>query len=159
MENKRVIIESLVDGKVVMNLPEMHLHIVWERKGAKKPIEFEKLQEAIYDQGVEYMFKQGILYIDDMEVKKALYLEPDDAEEPQNIKIMDEKLMKRLLTVASIVDLQAALKEYPHEQVDALVDYAIKTECGDFDRCDLIKKHTGRDIIKAIQLSRQNKED
>ena len=80
MENK-VKIENLVSSRVVLTMPEMRLRRVWEKKGAVKVIPFDQLEEAIYNPGVEALFRDGVLGIEDMEVKKALGLEPEDADE------------------------------------------------------------------------------
>ena len=60
---------------------------------AKVTIDKDVLEEAMYDPGVEYMFKTGILYINEMEDKIALGLEPEGATKPENIIILtdDEK--------------------------------------------------------------------
>jgi hypothetical protein len=84
-------VESMVDNLVSINLPELNFKRTWEKKGAKKPIDLDILREAIYNTGVEYMFQQGILYIDDMAVEIELGLEPENADKPQNIIVLDDK--------------------------------------------------------------------
>ena len=68
MENKKVEITSLVGGRVTINLVDPRIKRTWERKGVKRYIDFEDLEQAMYNQGVEYMFTQGILGIEDMDV-------------------------------------------------------------------------------------------
>ena len=82
MENKKVMIENCVNHEVGIVLPELGIRRTWERKGAKKSIDLSLLREAMYEPGVEYMFTSGMLYIDDLEVKKELGLEPEDATAP-----------------------------------------------------------------------------
>jgi len=48
----------------------------------------------MYDPAFSNMVKEGYLYIDDMEVKKDIGVEPEDAEAP-TIILMDEKQLKR----------------------------------------------------------------
>ena len=83
MENRKVIIENMTNSRVGIDIPELRLMRVWEKKGVKKPVDFDVLKEAIYNEGVEYMFKTGILYIDDIDVKIELGLE----ESKEDLKI------------------------------------------------------------------------
>lgn len=157
--NKKVKIESLTNGKIVIQSDEFRLRRVWERRGAVKTIDFDVLEELIYDPGVEYMFKQGILGIDDLEVKKALGLEPEDAVEPVNIITFDEKKMDRLMKVMPLSEFKAEINKAPIEQVRLLVEYAIEKEYTDFEKCEYLKELTQTDIITAIKLNRKAKEE
>ena len=157
--NKKVKIISLTNGKVIIKNNELRIKRVWERKGAVKTIDFDVLEELIYDPGVEYMFTQGILDIEDLEVKKALGLEPEDATEPVNIIILTEKKMDRLMTVMPLSEFRNELNKVPMEQIRRLVEYCIAKEYTDFEKCELLKKFTGVDVINAIKLNRQAKEE
>ncbi len=157
--NKKVKIESLTNGRIVIQSDEFRLKRVWERRGAVKTIDFDVLEELIYDPGVEYMFKQGILGIDDLEVKKALGLEPEDAVEPVNIITFDEKKMDRLMKVMPLSEFKAEINKAPIEQVRLLVEYAIEKEYTDFEKCEYLKELTQTDIITAIKLNRKAKEE
>lgn len=157
--NKKVKITSLVNGKVIIKNDDLRVKRVWERKGAIKAIDFDVLEELIYDPGVEYMFRQGILDIEDLEVKKALGLEPEDAVEPVNIIIFNEKKMDRLMTVMPLSEFRVELNKAPIEQIRSLVEYCIAKEYTDFEKCEILKSYTGVDIINAIKLNRQAKEE
>lgn len=98
MENKKIMVVSNTIGEVSIDIPSMHFRRVWERKGAKKPIDVEILREIIYDPGVEKMFKMGILYIEDLPTKIELELEPVGAEKPTNIVILTDDQRKMLLS-------------------------------------------------------------
>ena len=158
MENKKVKVTSLVNGMIGVKLPDLKLNLNWDRKGQVRLVDFDVLQEAMFDYGTEYMFKQGMLGIDDMEVKIALGLEPEGATEPQNIKILDDATMKRMMTVMPVYDFKEDIKTYPREQVLNLVDYAVENEYSDIKKCDILKEMTGIDIISAIRLNREDKE-
>lgn len=157
-ETDRIEIVSLSDGIVSIQIPELLLKVEWNRKGVKKKIEFGKLRQALYDNGVEYMFKTGMLYIEDMDAKKALELEPVDASEPENIIILTENQIKRLLTTAPLEEFKKTVQEVGKEQLNEIITYAIKNEITDFNRCEFLKELSDRDIIKAIQLNRMDKE-
>ena len=156
--DKKVKVVNLISSRVNISVPESNVRLVWERKGAIRTLPFDKLEELMYNPGVEALFSQGVLGIEDMEVKKEIGLEPEDADEPQNIKILTDAEMKRYLTVLPANELQTKIKSLKREQIEALVDFAIENEYSDYSRCEVIKKLTGRDIIRAIQLNHQAKE-
>ena len=99
-----------------------------------------------------------MLYIEDLDAKKALELEPFEAEVPENIIVLNDGQRKRLLTTAPIEELKKTLKELNKEQVNELIVYAINNEITDINRCEILKEFSGKDVIRAIQLNRQDKE-
>lgn len=157
MENK-VKVVNLISSRVNINIPDIRLNRVWERKGAIKVIPFDQLEEAMYNPGVEALFREGILGIDDLEIKKALGLEPDDATEPVNIIVLNDNQRKRYLTVMPTSEFKAKVKELPIEQVRELAKYAIDNEIAAFDKAEIIKKMIGTDIIGTIQLNKADTE-
>ena len=155
---KKIKVKNLVNGRVGITLPDLRLNVNWDRKGQTRLIDFDTLQEALYDYGTEYMFKEGMLGIDDMETKIALGLEPEGATEPQFIKVLDDDQMKRMMTVMPIFEFKEEIRTIPREQVLNLVDYAVQNEYSDIKKCDILKEITGIDVISAIRLNREDKE-
>ena len=158
MENK-VMVESLTTGRIGITIPELRLRRTWERKGAKIPVDFEVLQEAIYYPGVEYMFKEGLLGIESMEHKIALGLEPEGAEAPTEIIILTDTQRKRLLTIAPLAEFKEMVKKLPREQINELVTYAVQNKLTDYERCEILREITGVNIVKAIELDKASKEE
>ena len=157
MEEK-VKVVNLISSRVNINIPDIRLHRVWEKKGAVKTVPFDQLQEAIYNSGVEALFTEGILGIEDLEIKKKLGLEPEEAIEPVNIIVLDEAQRKRYLTVMPLNEFKAKIKELPLEQIRELARFAISNELIDFEKAEIIKKMTGTDIIGTIQMNRADQE-
>ena len=155
MENKKVTIENLINSIVSINVPELRLSRTWEKKGAKKTIDLEVLKEAIYDPGTEYMFKQKILYIDDKDVRIELGLEEPDSNEEY---ILTDKQKKRYLTTLPVSELKQVLPTLGAGQVQDLIDYAVENNIVDFERSEIIKKFTNKDIIKMVQFKREKEE-
>lgn len=156
MEKIRVI--SKHQGPVSVNISDLRFKREWPNKGASVLIEREALEEMMYDSGFKYMIDTGMLYIEDLEVKKELGLEPEDATEPVNIIVLSDNDMKRMMTAMPQFEFDAKLKTLNYEQMLALADFAIKNELGDFGKCDAIKKACGKDILTAIRLNREDKE-
>ena len=159
---KQVTITSNANAYVGIEVPDLHLKRLWERKGAKKTIPFDVLQEAFYDPSVEYLLRQGILVIDDMDVKIALGLEDESAREPGaklNVVVLKDEDIQRLLTVVPIYEFKERVKELPKEQVQNIIDYAVAHELANFEKSEFLKELTQFDIIRTIQLNREAKEE
>lgn len=157
--DEKICVVSTVNGNIGMTVPQLNFRKEWARKGAKVMIKKEILEEALYDPGVEYMFNNGMLYIEDLEAKKALGLEPEDAKEPENIIVLNDKQMKRYLTVAPTRELKEILGKLSQEQRKNLVDYAIENNVTDIDKCNLLEEATGINVLNAIILKRKQEED
>lgn len=157
--NEKVIVTSMVSGRIGLVLPHMHINKVWPKKGTKLPIEKDILREAIYEPGVEYMFKQGLLYIEDMDFKIELGLEEEGTKAPKNIVPMDEKYMIRVLKNMPIAEMQMAIKGMNDNQKRELIDFASEQNDIQFDRMDVLKKLTGIDVVKVIELKRSKEEE
>jgi hypothetical protein len=149
----------MVSGRIGLVLPRLHINKVWPKKGTKLPVEKEVLREAIYEPGVEYMFKQGLLYIDDMDFKIELGLEEEGTKAPTNVIPMDEKYMSRVLKLMPIAEMKKAISAMNDNQKRELIDFASEQNDISFDRMDVIKKLTGIDVVKVIELKRSKGEE
>ena len=158
MEEK-VKVVNLISSRVNIDVPDVRLKRVWERKGAIKTVPFDQLEEALYDPGVEALFREGILGIEDLEIKKRLGLEPEDATQPINIITLDDSQRKRYLKVLPLHEFKEKIKELPREQISELAQYAIDNEIIDFDKAEVINKIVGTDIIGTIQMNKADKEE
>ena len=150
---------NMVDHVVHVGSDELRFNRTWPRKDAVVTIDSELLNELMYDPGFEYMIRSGILYIEDMDVKKDLGLEPEDATEPENIIVLNDAQRKDLMIKATVKEFDEKVHKLGKEQQKALVDYAIEHRYGDFEKSKILKELTGRDVVKAIQLSIQNEEE
>ena len=157
--NERVMVTSMVSGRIGLVLPRLHINKVWPKKGTNLPVEKEVLREAIYEPGVEYMFKQGLLYIDDMDFKIELGLEEEGTKAPTNVIPMDEKYMSRVLKLMPIAEMKKAIGGMNDNQKRELIDFASEQNDISFDRMDVIKKLTGIDVVKVIELKRSKGEE
>lgn len=158
-KTEKIIIISNSNSRVGIDLPEIRFSRQWASKGAKIAVEKDIFEQMMYDEGTRYMFETGILYTEDMEAKKEVGLEPEDATEPKNIIILTDAQRKRYMTVMPFAEFQTEVKKLGYEEVQNLADYAIQNELvGDLKKRDLIKELIGKDIVKAIDLNKQDKE-
>ena len=157
--NERVMVTSMVSGRIGLVLPRLHINKVWPKKNTKLPVEKDVLREAIYEPGVEYMFKQGLLYIDDMDFKIELGLEEEGTKAPTNVIPMDEKYMSRVLKLMPIAEMKKSISAMNDNQKRELIDFASEQNDISFDRMDVIKKLTGIDVVEVIKLKRSKEEE
>ena len=156
--NEKVIVTSMVNGIVGINRPEYHLVKTWPQKGSKLPVEKEALRQAIYEPGVEYMFKNGMLYIDDMDFKIELGLEEEGAKEPTAVIPVDAKYLERVLKRMPVAEMKNVIKGMNDNQKRELIDYASEQNDVQLDRISAIKELTGIDLFKVIELKTQKGE-
>ena len=155
--NDKVIVTSMVGGNIGITLPHIRFNKTWPRKGTKLAIEKDILREAIYEPGVEYLFRQGILYIDDLNFKIELGLEPEGAEAPTHVAV-DEKYMTRVLKVMPVGEMKKAISEMNEIQRQEFVDFASNQNDISLERIKVIDQVTGANILKIIELKRLKEE-
>ena len=151
----KVMVTSMVGGTISASALN---HRVWNKKGQKLPVSKDILREAIYEPGIEYMFKNGILYIEDMNFKIELGLEAEGTKTPTQIIPMDEKYMTRVLKLMPVSEMKKSIDEMSMVQKQELVDFAVKQNDIQLDRIKIVSDKCGVDVLKAIELNRQKGE-
>lgn len=160
MEGKRMVeIVSTVNAQVSIVQREYHFDHTWRKRGDKYKIDYDLLQQMMYDNGTRAMFEDGTLYIEDMQTKIDLDLEPQDATEPENIIVLSEAQMKRYLTVMPIHDFKKEMDKVSNEQCIVVTQYAIDHNMVDLPKFEYLKQRTGIDALRAIQMNQEAKED
>lgn len=154
----KVNIVNTTRGSVFVEVREIPFRHDWTVQGAKFAVEHEVLEQLMYDKGFKYMIDTGMLYIEDMEEKKALGIEPEEAEEPVNVIVLTDKERRRYMVNLSLEEFKEKVRKLSYEQVTQLADYAVANRLADFDKAEFLKELCGRDILQAIRLSAQNKE-
>ena len=158
METTNMItIKSTVKAQVSISVPSLNLRRFWPKAGAIQRIPFDLLEQAIYEPGVEYLFKTGILYIDDMETKIKLGLEEPEANEPQNIIVLSDADKDKLLTGTALKDFREKVEKLSIEQARELAQYAIDKGITDYQRCEIMKKASRIDVLKCVMQELDDK--
>lgn len=156
MDKVKVI--STLKNRVTVDVPDIRFSRTWPTAGASVNIDKDTLEELMYDAGFANMVKMGILFIEDMEFKKEMGLEPEDATEPVNLILLNDKEKRYYLTGLSLVGFKDKLKKLSKNQIEELADYAIQNKLVDIEKCKVIKEACGRDVVRAIQLLEADKE-
>jgi hypothetical protein len=152
-----VYVTSTVNGTVGFSMPELRFKRVWQKKKAKFPVPKDVLREAIFNPGVSYLFEKGILYIDDLEFKKEIGLEPYDAEK-ETIILLEDKYIERLLGVMPIQEFKIEFGKLTIEQQKEVAGYAVEHNMIDMSKAEHMKKICGVDVIKMYSIKKQNEE-
>lgn len=158
MEGKVTIVNT-INARVGITLPDIHFSHTWLKKGDKFSVSHDIFDAMMYDTGSHNMFEEGILYTEDMKVKKEYGLEPEDAEEPVNIIILNEAQMKRYLTVMPFHDFKEGLEKVSNEQIVLLAQYAIDNKITpSIDKKKYIQDRATIDIYKVIEENQKDEE-
>lgn len=155
----KVNVVNTTRGSLLVVVRELPFRHEWLGENAKFAIEHETLEQLLYDPGFKYMIDTGMLYIEDMEEKKSLGIEPEDAAEPVNVIVLNDKERRRYMVNLSLPEFKEKVQKLSYEQVMQLADYAVANRLADFDKAEYLKEICGRDVIQAIRLSAQNKEE
>lgn len=157
---KKIKVTNNVNQYVTLVDHSLNFRMTFERKGVSRLIDLDILQQMIYNVGVEAIFKQGVLVIDDMEAKIALGLEPEGAKEPVNIITLTDAQKRRHLTVSPMDEFKKTVDSLSLEQKKELARFAIANELiGNMEKVDYLQEKTSIDILKAIQMNREDKID
>ena len=157
MELTKGTVTNTTNHSVLIELPESKFRRTWQKDSSIK-VDLEILREAIYDTGFKAFIDEGVLFIEEKEIRVELGLEEEDAEKPF-ITILKPAQMTRLIKAATIDEFKTTLSEITKEQALSLVDLAISEKSISMDKLMALKEKTGIDVVKAIELERQNEED
>ena len=155
----KVKITSTTVGEVSVFQPSIPFRASWPAKGSSHLVEEEVIEQLLYTPGFKYMIDTGMLYIEDMEEKKKLGIEPENATEPVNVIVLSDADKSKYMKVYDLDKFTKEVKKLSREQIVDLADFAIENKIADFDKSEVLEKLCGKNIIKGIQLARQNKED
>ena len=157
MELTKGTVTNTTNHSVLIELPESKFRRTWQKDSSIK-VDLEILREAIYDVGFKAFIDEGVLFIEEKEIRVELGLEEEDAKKPF-ITILKPAQMTRLIKAATIDEFKTTLSEITKEQALSLVDMAISEKSISMDKLMALKEKTGIDVVKAIELERQNEED
>lgn len=148
---------SEFNGRCVIENSDLHISRVWPARGAAVLFTKEQIEELMFDPAFSNMVKEGYLYIEDMEVKKEIGIEPEDATAPTDI-LLDDKQLKRFWKDMPLSQFKIETKNLKKVQLDSLAEYAIREGGGSIEKANYLSKISGYKILKGIELENQSKE-
>jgi hypothetical protein len=119
----------------------------WDKPDSMKKIPLEELRELVNMAG-GYELLEGYLLIKDIEVREELGLPVDKS------YLIEDKDIKALLK-KSVSVLTDTLENTTETIREKIAQVAIDTKLADLDKLEVIKEHSGLDVLSVIQ---ENKE-
>ena len=101
---------SAARGRCVINNRDLGIRRVWQSRGDTVLFTKEQLEGLMYDPAFSNMVQEGYLYIEDMEVKKDIGIEPEDAETP-TIIFMNDKELNRFWKIMPLSQFKVEVKK------------------------------------------------
>lgn len=158
MNIRMVRLRSTDPGTVVIHEAAYGIHREFSGMGAIQQIPFDTIEQLLWQPGFKYMIDSGMLYIDDMQDKIDLGLEEPDTKVPTKIKVLNEAQMLTLLKVKPFKEFKEELDTVSIEQINNLVDFAVKNELVDSEKDAYLKDITGKDVFQLISIKKRNEE-
>lgn len=159
MSEEKIRVISAARGRCGIDNADLRISRRWPAPGSAVTFTKEQIEELMFDPAFSNMVREGILYIEDMDVKKEIGVEPEDATTP-TIIYLDEKQLKRFWKDMPISQFKVELKTLTKPQLDTLAQYAIRHgDEGSIDKANYLTKVSGYQILKGIELEKQSKEE
>ena len=153
--SEKVKVISQYNGRCGIDNSDLHISRRWPARGSQVTIDKEVIEELMYDPAFKNMIEEGYLYIEDMEVKKELGIEAEDATEPTIIDLNDKEL-ERYWKIMPLAQFKIEAKKLTKVQLDSLADYAIlHGDEGSIPKANYLTEISGHEILKGIELQRQ----
>ena len=157
MSDKVKVISSF-DGRCGIDNSDLHISRRWPARGASVMLDKEIIEELMYDDAFRNMVEDGTLYIEDLELKKELGIEPEDAETPTIIYLSDKE-RERFWKNMPLAQFKIEVKKLRKAQIDSLVDYAVEHgDDGSIPKANFLTEISGRNVLKGIELRKSIQE-
>ena len=149
---------SMTNGRCVLNSRDLGIKRLWPGRGSSVIFTKEQIEALMYDPAFSNMVQEGYLYIEDMDVKKEIGIEPEDAITP-TIILMNDKELNRFWKIMPLSQFKIETKKLTKQQLTSLAEYAIKNgNDGSIDKANYLSTISGYNILKGIELERQSQE-
>lgn len=149
---------STVNGRCIINSRDLGLRRLWPGRGSVVVFTREQIEALMYDPAFSNMVREGYLYIEDMDVKKEIGIEPEDAEKP-TIILMDDKELNRYWKIMPFAQFKIETQNLTKHQLSSLAEYAIRHgDDGSIEKANYLSTVSGYQILKGIELERLNQE-
>lgn len=149
MSDRKVLVRNVSNGSVTIYLPNENFRRTFENRGAKVSVPFDILFEGLSESGVEVLFKDGYLMIDNKQDRIDLGLEEAD-EEIFAEKVKSDEEILAILRTREPIKIKALLEGLAIEQKKNVAILAIKNKITDYGTVELIKRMTSIDVAKAV---------
>jgi len=156
MSEEKIKVISAYNGRCGIDNADLRISRRWAGRGSVVTFTKEQLEELMYDPAFSNMVREGYLYIEDMDVKKEIGIEPEDATEP-TIILLNDKELDRFWKNMPLAQFKIETQKLTKQQLISLSEYAIKHGAdGTIDKANYLSSISGYQILKGIELERQS---
>lgn len=149
---------SAIDRRCGIDNADLHISRRWPGRGSVVTFDKEQIEELMFDPAFANMVNEGMLYIDDMEVKKEIGVEPEDATKPTIIYLSDKEL-ERFWKNMPISQFKLETKNLTKSQLTSLARYAMSHgNDGSIEKANYLTEISGFQILKGIENNKSTKE-
>lgn len=154
----KVKVISCLDHRCGIDNADLRISRRWPGRGSVVIFDREQIEQLMFDDAFRNMVNEGKLYIEDMEVKKELGLEPEDATTP-TIPLLDDKMLERYWKNMPFVQFKVETKKLTKAQIDCLARYAISHgDEGSIEKANYLSQISNYQILKGIELFKAEQE-
>ena len=158
MSEEKIKVISAYNGRCGIDNADLRISRRWAGRGSVVTFTKEQLEELMYDPAFSNMVREGYLYIEDMDIKKEIGIEPEDATEP-TIILLNDKELDRFWKNMPLAQFKIETQKLTKQQLISLSEYAIKHGAdGTIDKANYLSSISGYQILKGIELERQSQE-
>lgn len=156
--SEKIKVISALDHRCGIDNADLHISRRWAGRGAVVTFDKEQLEQLMFDAAFRNMVNEGMLYIEDMEVKKELGVEPEDATEPSIIYV-DDKIFERYWKFMPMNQFKIEIQKLTKSQISSLAKYAMQHGSdGSIEKAEYLSSISGFHILKGIELYKAEKE-
>lgn len=155
MNNKPVLVKSTVNAQVGINVPYLYLKRTWPQKNSVQRVQKDLLMQAIYEPGVEYLFKTGILVVEDKQDRIDLGLEDPDT--GATVYILSDEKVEQLIKKATVEEFKQELKKMSHDQKVELAHAAVDMECVNYEKNNILRDETEINVDFMVRQIKEEK--
>lgn len=158
LENQKVFIKNLTNHNVGFRCVNFPVHYSLN-PGQSLPVKWEHIEDTVYDKGFRYMLDNGILKIDPKTENYDKVMEELGLAEVK--KQIESSLsydeIKKMLSVTPLAINYGVIKKKLEEGSEnfkkSVASAAIELNIRDYTLNGIIKKNTGIDVIKTLELN------
>lgn len=147
---RMVNLRSMVNKTIVVKIPEYGINRKWTNKGQIIPVPYTIMEQLMWHNGFKNMIDRGILYIDNLQDKIDLGIEPIGSTKPSNIIVLNDEEIKECLTTMPFDTFTKKVESLNKTQVDNIINYILANEIVDVAKCTFLKELTNIDTINII---------
>lgn len=153
--SEKIKVISAIDHRCGIDNADLHISRRWPGKGSVVQFTKEEIEDLMFDPAFNNMVTEGMLYIEDMEVKKSIGIEPEDATEP-TIIYLDDKTLERFWKNMPLAQFKLETAKLTKVQLDSLAKYAIQHgNYGTIEKANYLTEISGFQILKGIELNKE----